>query len=711
MSSTATDSARPSTSDAPAQSGPVPLFDQHLKVLSDSYLSFFQDRKRIEEVYVESLLKLHRKIKSVDAWLDDRSTELSSTRRAWSEVVDNVEREAQTRQAFLTTLTEDAVNALTTLKETQERTRKRIKDDIKESSNAYTDYADNMLPKLKRNYLRKCQEVERLPSMFRTHPYVDQAGSSVPTSRSNPNLPAKPVVTGPQNPRPLDRRPSGTAPGPRNRSPSSSGTFSDFAQHGKKQLNQLMTFLDKGGNVRETLGVRSENNALRAVRAKREADEADKEYRKGVHWLETLRLRKTKILDSAYGSLETFIHEYASTVKVVLEKYLDNLMATTVTQTQLSEHARAVIQMISPEKDRALATNQLPRSLASLIPKPILYYNYNVGECNDLIFGVSLVDYATSRGLSDGVIPRIVQLCIAEVDRKGLETEGIYRVSGRHAVVQDLQRKVERDEGHFKFNPLTDDVYAVASLLKLYLRELPEPLFRYHLDRGEYTEARAEHSQLSQMRSKIRRLPAVHRETLRAVVEHLARVAGRSEKNKMDIKNLAIVFSNVIFGEDELVKGTDLLSIQHVKDTRMEDLILNAPQLFEEHPPSNSPPLPAAPAGEIPPVYQYGSSHTKIASVPPPLQPPRREEDFTPVLPPRPTGSIHPSLRANPVSPIRAATEIPPLLRPQTIEEQLPSPNTRSQTNNCSISQPSSPLPQSPQASVISLSSSESPTS
>lgn len=35
-----------------------------------------------------------------------------------------------------------------------------------------------------------------------------------------------------------------------------------------------MTFLDKGGNVRETLGVRSENNALRAVRAKREADEA-----------------------------------------------------------------------------------------------------------------------------------------------------------------------------------------------------------------------------------------------------------------------------------------------------------------------------------------------------------------------------------------------------------------------------------------------------
>lgn len=35
-----------------------------------------------------------------------------------------------------------------------------------------------------------------------------------------------------------------------------------------------MTFLDKGSTVKETLGVRSENTALRAVRAKREADEA-----------------------------------------------------------------------------------------------------------------------------------------------------------------------------------------------------------------------------------------------------------------------------------------------------------------------------------------------------------------------------------------------------------------------------------------------------
>lgn len=43
---------------------------------------------------------------------------------------------------------------------------------------------------------------------------------------------------------------------------------------GKRQINSLMGFLDKG-NVRDGLGIRSDNNSsLRAVRAKREADEA-----------------------------------------------------------------------------------------------------------------------------------------------------------------------------------------------------------------------------------------------------------------------------------------------------------------------------------------------------------------------------------------------------------------------------------------------------
>ena len=77
----------------------------------------------------------------------------------------------------------------------------------------------------------------------------------------------RPVVTGPQPLRPLDRRPSQHQ---RNRSPSAAASTStalqDLAHQGKRQLNQLMTFLDRDREARP--------DALRQVRAKREADEA-----------------------------------------------------------------------------------------------------------------------------------------------------------------------------------------------------------------------------------------------------------------------------------------------------------------------------------------------------------------------------------------------------------------------------------------------------
>lgn len=172
--------------------------------------------------------------------------------------------EAQTRQAFLNTLTVDVVNILTALKvrlnlslccemglylcvqDTQDRTRKRIKDDLKESSNAYNEYAENILPKLKRTYLRKCQEVEdhKAAAAAQTHthrpehsyqqPYPpEQYNAPLTNSRSNPSLPTKPVVTSPHPLRPLDRRPSGSMPSTRSRSPSTNTAFSDLASHGK----------------------------------------------------------------------------------------------------------------------------------------------------------------------------------------------------------------------------------------------------------------------------------------------------------------------------------------------------------------------------------------------------------------------------------------------------------------------------------------------
>ncbi|KAF9056472.1 hypothetical protein BJ165DRAFT_1522378 [Panaeolus papilionaceus] len=628
-------SSRSSFSDPPSLTqGPIPLFDIHLRYINDSYLSFFQERKKIEETYVESLRKLHRKIKSVDAMLDDKG-DLSTIRKA------------QARQALCATLASDVIVPLTTLKDTQERTRKRIKEDLKDSSAAYNEYAETMLPKLKSRYAKKYSEVEE---QKRTTANVMPTSPPLTTSHSDhgskPSIsnPSRPTVTAPQPLRAIDRRPSTSGPTGRNRSPSSSGAFSDLAHQGKRQLNQLIGFLDKGSAVKDSLAGR-ENQALRTVRAKREADEADREYRKGVHWLETLRLRRTKILESGFKSLEMFVEESTQSLKKILEKYTDNMMATCTTQSQLSSHMRSILSKISPEKDVAKLKTYIPRTLASAIPDQILYEHGTVGECNDLIFGFSLVDYATAKALPEFTVPKIIRICTEEIDKRGLESEGIYRVSGRHAVVHKLQHEIEKDEDSFHFSP-KDDIYAVASLLKLYLRELPEPVFRFSLqDRIQHTEDRDEHisNKFMLLRSKIRRLPPVHQATLKALLEHLSRVVAKSDKNKMDAKNVAIVFGSVIFGDDEMPKGGDLLSVQTIKDTLMEDLIVNSHILYDHEPVSSSPPLPPTPAGEPVPPISYGSKTTKISTVPPSATSP--SQDFTPPLPPRPQNSIHPSSR------------------------------------------------------------------
>ena len=105
------------------------------------------------------------------------------------------------------------------------------------------------------------------------------------------------------------------------------------------------------------------------------------------------------------------------------------------TNLQLTSHGAQQVERVSTGRDMGGVRTYIGQSLASSIPNPIPYHNFYVGECRDLIFGFSLQDYATSRDLPEGEIPKIVRICIEEVDRRGLDSEGIYRVSlSRHVV-------------------------------------------------------------------------------------------------------------------------------------------------------------------------------------------------------------------------------------------------------------------------------------
>lgn len=103
--------------------------------------------------------------------------------------------------------------------------------------------------------------------------------------------------------------------------------------------------------------------------------------------------------------------------------------ATNTTNSQLSNTLREASHEIDTSHDLKHLRQLTNKTLAAAIPKQILYQNYHVGECRDMLFGVSLLDYASSRGLKDPkALPKVVSLCIREVEARGLKLEGIYRV-------------------------------------------------------------------------------------------------------------------------------------------------------------------------------------------------------------------------------------------------------------------------------------------
>ncbi|KAH9021328.1 hypothetical protein EDB84DRAFT_1580899 [Lactarius hengduanensis] len=143
-------------------------FDTQLRIIADRYLAFFQRRRSIEAVYINSLRKLHHDASQLDPSPNPR-IEPTTTRAAWNKIRDNLE------EHFVNTLDTDVIGPLATLKASRERlidvgicsnvapskkemgdqTRMRIRENLKNHSQAYMDHVENNISRLKQAYLKK----------------------------------------------------------------------------------------------------------------------------------------------------------------------------------------------------------------------------------------------------------------------------------------------------------------------------------------------------------------------------------------------------------------------------------------------------------------------------------------------------------------------------------------------------------------------------
>ncbi|XP_028288514.1 rho GTPase-activating protein 29 isoform X2 [Parambassis ranga] len=180
------------------------------------------------------------------------------------------------------------------------------------------------------------------------------------------------------------------------------------------------------------------------------------------------------------------------------------------------------------------------------------------------LFGIDFIQAA--KNSQDG-IPFIIRKCTSEIENRALNIKGIYRVNGAKSRVEKLCQAFENGKDLVELSDLYP--HDISNVLKLYLRQLPEPLilFRYYNDFiGLAKESQSiiveelEALRLSptpvtpaqvsvdlnrvlfKIKDLLRHLPPAHYKTLQFLIEHLHRVTEQSDENKMTASNLGIIF-------------------------------------------------------------------------------------------------------------------------------------------------------------------------
>uniref|UniRef100_A0A8D0GMT5 Rho GTPase activating protein 12 n=1 Tax=Sphenodon punctatus TaxID=8508 RepID=A0A8D0GMT5_SPHPU len=104
-------------------------------------------------------------------------------------------------------------------------------------------------------------------------------------------------------------------------------------------------------------------------------------------------------------------------------------------------------------------------------------FSYNLSLISDQVFGSILTSLCQRE---NSTVPKFVKLCIEHVEEHGLDVDGLYRVSGNLAVIQKLRFAVNHDEKLDLNDSKWEDIHVITGALKMFFRELPEPLFTYN---------------------------------------------------------------------------------------------------------------------------------------------------------------------------------------------------------------------------------------
>ncbi|XP_048340861.1 rac GTPase-activating protein 1-like isoform X2 [Sphaerodactylus townsendi] len=157
-----------------------------------------------------------------------------------------------------------------------------------------------------------------------------------------------------------------------------------------------------------------------------------------------------------------------------------------------------------------------------------------------------LADFAPS---TPPMVPTLVVQCVSQVENRGLQEMGLYRVSGAEPVVREWKNKLLHSRGAALSLDQVADVHVICGILKDFLRSLKEPLVTFYLHSAflhaaDIPDETTRHTALCHVMMK---LPLANRDTLAFLMLHLHRVID-SPECRMDQHSLACIFGPTLVG-------------------------------------------------------------------------------------------------------------------------------------------------------------------
>jgi hypothetical protein len=167
-----------------------------------------------------------------------------------------------------------------------------------------------------------------------------------------------------------------------------------------------------------------------------------------------------------------------------------------------------------------------------------------------------------------------------------VQLEGIFRLSGSATLIEKY--KGFFDSGEDVDLSSESDPHAVAGLLKLWFRELPDPVLTWERYSKFLVAERVRHPglRLRYFKHLIKSLPQNNQNLLRYLVSFLVKINEASAYNKMPIHNIATVFG------PNLLKKKGATMFEMVEDTPQINNIVGILITNEEYLLRVSPPLP-----------------------------------------------------------------------------------------------------------------------